>query len=1128
MLVKAHIQHRGHDELSFCHSDECDVKTRQKTGKAHHRKKKGGGGFLLREYESVYVEVNGFTIQMLSIVLSFGPPIHGSAGTGIPNPQEGCGDHLFAQGLPRVENQVLQQTSLEDPPLNLNNAYGFADTYSAVRENNVPTAGTVSGAGDNAKVDETNGRLNRPRRRTAAGVRVLTDAEISDDGYSGEYDDFIQEAGSTGQPTKRRRGTNPTAEMQAGTASVGGAQRQDESKAEKRDGGSMTGRFGGRLASKEDEKRLVDECILLAPYFSEDGQLNKLPSIIRAMASGAVRKHLETQNDMFNNISKRLALIERSGSDGQALVQMGQKIALLEEELGLQKARCAILEERLLAAGLSTLIDESFCKQGRTGINAEPMTGQDDATGPSTRPVPGTGALGTALSNAMVTPALPASVNNSGQAQLPGPVPPTAAVLTTASQVGGLSAPFSNPQLTIGNLAQTQETLATSSDPKPISVFQQQQQQHVLNAFDASGQPPTNAVALPQQLVLASQGSGMLRSMSANHLGALGTGVQQTSSAVMCRQCSATGPLTISSSVDIPVSAIGTSGALPNASNAICGQIPKLTSVNSAPVIPSTMAVAKQPSTEDPGSIAASGSTTVGATAVAVSNLAEQAQQLANQATLHAVAKAQASHQAQNLVVQANQYAQASVQAAQQAEDLKRTIAEQLDPHAAVAVQSLEAQAQAHASMTTRVVEQARQAHSKAQAHEREQVKAFTQASVLQAHASSLQASTQRIEIASTTAASMPHNATAGMSAPSSLAAVMSTPFTSQQIQACGSTLEPTLALPKSSMPASSGELANQEMVGSGLPTTPHSAASGSVNETFPGAISTSQAVPSSANAASAGLPVHVMLQPTMVSTVPMQLPTTMAATLPPTLPPAPATAADAAAAVDSAMLLQQVSLLHGTPQHQSQQSHGSGGTVGQSQPVHVGNTIPLAATISVHGNHSMLHSSGSLPHVSSAVQPMSHNAGNSLPLCSNGAGNDQGSGSTSPSPHFSQQHASGHGVAPSSLHAISALMRSEEANREQQRELNQTANIEVLHRQNHIQQPSVENQGNPFGLPDNTCVSPLPSGSPATSFDLPNHMLPERSQPLVMDPEMAQSGFSLEPVVTLPKQAPALSKPAE
>jgi hypothetical protein len=116
------------------------------------------------------------------------------------------------------------------------------------------------------------------------------------------------------------------------------------------------------------------------------------------------------------------------------------------------------------------------------------------------------------------------------------------------------------------------------------------------------------------------------------------------------------------------------------------------------------------------------------------------AQNLVRAASLHGVAKSEAASQAQQLAVEAQKHAQASVKAAQQAEELKRTlsnlpeselISDQVQ-QAAATVSSLEARAQVHASITTQVVAKARDMHEIAQTHEKEEIKAMAQASLLQ------------------------------------------------------------------------------------------------------------------------------------------------------------------------------------------------------------------------------------------------------------------------------------------------------------------------------------------------------------------------------------------------------------
>lgn len=60
----------------------------------------------------------------------------------------------------------------------------------------------------------------------------------------------------------------------------------------------LQGRFSGRLATKEDEKRLVDECKLLGPLLGGvgkrgDGSRLTLAKIVRGIAAGEVRRYCE-------------------------------------------------------------------------------------------------------------------------------------------------------------------------------------------------------------------------------------------------------------------------------------------------------------------------------------------------------------------------------------------------------------------------------------------------------------------------------------------------------------------------------------------------------------------------------------------------------------------------------------------------------------------------------------------------------------------------------------------------------------------------------------------------------------------------------------------------------------------
>lgn len=60
----------------------------------------------------------------------------------------------------------------------------------------------------------------------------------------------------------------------------------------------LQGRFSGRLVSKEDEKRLAEECKLLGPLLGGVGKRGDksrltLAKIVRGIASGDVRKYCD-------------------------------------------------------------------------------------------------------------------------------------------------------------------------------------------------------------------------------------------------------------------------------------------------------------------------------------------------------------------------------------------------------------------------------------------------------------------------------------------------------------------------------------------------------------------------------------------------------------------------------------------------------------------------------------------------------------------------------------------------------------------------------------------------------------------------------------------------------------------
>ena len=60
----------------------------------------------------------------------------------------------------------------------------------------------------------------------------------------------------------------------------------------------LQGRFSGRLTTKDDEKRLADECRLLGPLLGGVGKRGDtsrltLAKIVRGIAAGDVRRHCE-------------------------------------------------------------------------------------------------------------------------------------------------------------------------------------------------------------------------------------------------------------------------------------------------------------------------------------------------------------------------------------------------------------------------------------------------------------------------------------------------------------------------------------------------------------------------------------------------------------------------------------------------------------------------------------------------------------------------------------------------------------------------------------------------------------------------------------------------------------------
>lgn len=73
----------------------------------------------------------------------------------------------------------------------------------------------------------------------------------------------------------------------------------------------LQGRFSGRLETKDDEKKLADECRLLGPLLGGVGKRGEksrltLAKIVRGIAAGEVRRHCE---DRERALTVRLSLL---------------------------------------------------------------------------------------------------------------------------------------------------------------------------------------------------------------------------------------------------------------------------------------------------------------------------------------------------------------------------------------------------------------------------------------------------------------------------------------------------------------------------------------------------------------------------------------------------------------------------------------------------------------------------------------------------------------------------------------------------------------------------------------------------------------------------------------------------
>lgn len=81
------------------------------------------------------------------------------------------------------------------------------------------------------------------------------------------------------------------------------------------------GRFSGRLATKDDERRLADECKLLGPLLGGVGKRGDtsrqtLAKIVRGIASGQVRAHCEERERQIEASRRRPRCLALAGGGG--------------------------------------------------------------------------------------------------------------------------------------------------------------------------------------------------------------------------------------------------------------------------------------------------------------------------------------------------------------------------------------------------------------------------------------------------------------------------------------------------------------------------------------------------------------------------------------------------------------------------------------------------------------------------------------------------------------------------------------------------------------------------------------------------------------------------------------------
>lgn len=130
----------------------------------------------------------------------------------------------------------------------------------------------------------------------------------------------------------------------------------------------LQGRFSGRLATKEDERRLAEECRLLAPYVGGVGKRGDrsrltLAKIVRGIATGEVRRFCEEREAHIKVLQLRLAELEDSN-------KLAQKLQQVAEELERMRSYCSCAAKNGCPSNVMKVIkDVAAALPSRTASN---------------------------------------------------------------------------------------------------------------------------------------------------------------------------------------------------------------------------------------------------------------------------------------------------------------------------------------------------------------------------------------------------------------------------------------------------------------------------------------------------------------------------------------------------------------------------------------------------------------------------------------------------------------------------------------------------------------------------------------------------------------------------------------